>query len=768
MKLGVLIFMMLALSIGETSKLFAYEEQQKLPTLKEAIGSKVDLYGNLAISQKNGPSYEFFENILPPPRYVNADFRYYPIVLSAPQARVKARLISNGSGINLRGGSRSWRDVGLPITFRVGPDEFIFGSLPERVTSPQWLEGWLPVVSIDYVHPSPFQTEGGVPIDQKANSREMETYRFEAFADTSNFGSEHGLVMVRFSLIKGIQGKVAVQTEASKKTTFINNILKNSENQTLLMTDTKWIIQRGMLHANLKKGESATLAIFTKTPENDNFKFETGSFDKHLLKTIQTWRNLIAQATQVEVPEPRVNHAWKNHLVQNFMLLQGDKMNYSASNQYEQLYSAEGSEAVLAMLAWNYKELSKNLMIPILDFSRKGLEHHQAGIKLLDIIRMWAITGDKDWVVAMRPKWEKELQLILNNRNQQNGLLPKERYCGDISTPVHSLCVDAKAWRVLKDIQPMLTDLKLEPLLTQVRKAEKEYGVALLKAVRASIRAETDPPFIPIALFDKEEPHTPITSTRIGSYWNIINGFVLASRIFPKGSKEENYLSDYIEKHGGIFMGMTRSGGTAHGFWTGAERVNPLYGSRYSMDLLRRDQPDKFLVGFYGMLAQGLTRDTFIGGEGCTLDPVDAGGRFFYCPPNSAANGFFITMLRNLLIHELDSDDDGEPETLQLAFATSRRWLEDGKTISIQKAPTSFGAVSFNMKSKLGQGRVEVHVELPEKKTPAKTFLRVRLPDGWKIQQCKAGEEKVAVLADGTADLSKFRGALQLEFLVSK
>lgn len=59
MKLCVLIFMMLALSLGETSKLFAYEEQHKLPTLKEAIGSKVDLYGNLAISQKNGPSYEF-------------------------------------------------------------------------------------------------------------------------------------------------------------------------------------------------------------------------------------------------------------------------------------------------------------------------------------------------------------------------------------------------------------------------------------------------------------------------------------------------------------------------------------------------------------------------------------------------------------------------------------------------------------------------------------------------------------------------------------
>jgi hypothetical protein len=34
------------------------------------------------------------------------------------------------------------------------------------------------------------------------------------------------------------------------------------------------------------------------------------------------------------------------------------------------------------------------------------------------------------------------------------------------------------------------------------------------------------------------------------------------------------------------------------------------------------------LVSFYGMLAQGLTRNTFIGGEGCTLQSVDAGGRF--------------------------------------------------------------------------------------------------------------------------------------------
>ena len=68
------------------------------------MASRTDLWGELAMRQPNGPSYEFFAPILPPLRYVNADFRYYPIVLSAPNARIKARLIANGSGLNLRGG----------------------------------------------------------------------------------------------------------------------------------------------------------------------------------------------------------------------------------------------------------------------------------------------------------------------------------------------------------------------------------------------------------------------------------------------------------------------------------------------------------------------------------------------------------------------------------------------------------------------------------------------------------------------------------------
>src|SRR6476646_3091079 len=124
--------------------------QTNIPSLDEALTARRDVWGEAAMAQPNGPSYEFFAPLLPPPRYVNADFRYYPIVLSAPNAQVKARFISNGSAVNLRGGVRSWNDNGAPFTFRVGPDELIFGTFRDRLSEPTLVDGYLPIVEVRY------------------------------------------------------------------------------------------------------------------------------------------------------------------------------------------------------------------------------------------------------------------------------------------------------------------------------------------------------------------------------------------------------------------------------------------------------------------------------------------------------------------------------------------------------------------------------------------------------------------------------------------
>jgi hypothetical protein len=428
----------------------------------------------------------------------------------------------------------------------------------------------------------------------------------------------------------------------------------------------------------------------------------------------------------------------------------------------------EGSDAVLAMMAWGYEHEARELFVPLLDFTRKGLENHQAGQKINDVARYWWQTRDREWVQEMRPRLEREFTRIVTDRHSSTGLLPKERYCGDIATPVNSLSVEAKVVRALRDLPPVLRGIGEVELADRVVKAEAEIRPKILDAVMKSIRHEVSPPFVPIALLDKEAIHDPITATRIGSYWNLIINYVIGSRIFPPGSAEEKWIPEYLQTHGGLCMGMVRAGGAQNNFWTGPDRMNPLYGTRYVLDALRRDDPERALVSLYGMLAHGFTRNTLIAAEGNTLASVDEGGRFFYCPPNSAGNAHFLSILRNLLVQDWDLDDDGEPETLRLLFGTSRRWLEDGKQIVVERAPTAIGPVSIRAESRLSAGQVVVNVELPSRNAAKRILLRARVPDGWRVTGAVANGNAVVIDESGAIDLSGHKGIVSVKFNVAR
>ncbi len=741
-----------------------------VPGLEEIIHSREDLWGEAALRQPNGASYEFFEPLLPPPRYVNADFRYYPLVLSAPRAVVKARLISNGSGINLRAGARSWNEVGTPVHFRVGPDEFTFGGLFERVTEPTLAQGYLPIFEIRYLHPTPVRTEGNVRLDDTASPPSPEIYCLEAFASCDPSLAENAVVFVKFSLAQGSGGIISVQVDSKSPVKFADGRMVDERGRALALFDSQWTWERGMVHAKLGPETAAVLAVPTRPLDDATAPRVTpDSYRRQRQKCIEVWREMLAGSMTVETPEPRVNQAWRNLLIQNFGMQQGDRVCYSVGNQYAKLYEAEGSDAALATMMWGFEDEMRRMIVPLLDFTRKGLEYHQAGLKLNDVCRLYWQTRDAAFVESLRPRWEKELRRILDGRTKLYSLFPKEQYCGDISTPVHSLSASSKAWRAVRDLATVLTDMGQTAEGERLAREAAQFRTDLLAAIDKSVRRETNPPFVPIALLDVEPAHDPITATRIGSYWSIVIGNVISSGIFLPGSPQERWIPEYLQQRGGLCMGMPRCGGpSAYTFWTGSQRINSVYGTRYVTDLLRRDQPERALVSFYGMLAQGFTRNTLNGGEGCTLTPLDAHGRFFYCPPNSAGNGFFLTMLRHLLVQDFDLDDDGRPDTLRLAFATPRRWLQDGQSIRVQRAPTAFGPVSYTLTSKLRDSQVLAEVDLPQRNRPTQTWLRIRVPDGYRVVSARAATAVRQVDPQGTVNLSDLSGHVSLSFQVER
>ena len=204
------------------------------------------------------------------------------------------------------------------------------------------------------------------------------------------------------------------------------------------------------------------------------------------------------------------------------------------------------------------------------------------------------------------------------------------------------------------------------------------------------------------------------------------------------------------------------------GLYGNESGVDDLYTLRYTEKLLQRDEPERALVSFYGKLAHGMTRDTFIGGEGSSLRSLDEFGRPFYLPPNSTANAFFLWTLRGLLVQDIDSNDDCAPDTLRLMFATPKRWLENGKAIRLLHAPTSFGDVSVIMTSRLARNEVVATVTLPERNPIEHVYLRARVPDGWKAISARSNVAELKVDEQGTADLSGLHGRHTIRFRVEK
>ena len=718
----------------------------KWPEAMKAINSKTDYWGEKAMKQPGGPNYEFFAELLPPLRYVDTSFIHYPIVLSSPSALVKGRFVSNGSVVNARARSLTWiGEIGNPLTFYLGEWGSVFGGDLSDLLGPKYERGYLPIVQNRY-------RRGSVEASQ------------EAFAPIDY--ADSGMVLVRFIGTGKLMAQLAYEAGAVLPTK--NGVVRDLQGGALVWfsDDWKWGVGAQRLSTVLQPDKPVYLGILTKPLAGDLPKLDASVYDAQRVKCIRTWNAVLARGMQVEVPEPIVNDAWRSLIVGTFEILKGDNVNYSVGNQYAKMYVGEGGDVVKTLALWGYRDDARCLLVPLMDYKRDDLLFHQAGKKLQLLSDYYWLTHDKGWFAEQPKRIAVQVDRLVDGREKDTLLAPKESYCGDIHTQVYSLNSNANGWSGLHHYAAALDDMGDRDAAQRLRDAANEWKPRLQEAVEKSIRKDVSPVFVPMALFGEEKPYEPLTSVNLGGYWDLVAPYVLACGFFPYDSQEARWITDYLEKNGGLMMGMVRTH-PQNDFWAVNQNIDDLYTLRYVQVLLQRDEVDRALVSFYGKLAQGFTRDTFIGGEGSCPLPLDQYGRQFYLPPNSASNSFFLSMLRHMLVQDWDMDGDGTPDTLRLMFATPRRWLEDGKTIRFERAPTAFGEVSVTMTSRLKQGEVTADVSVPMDFSK-KILVRARVPEGWKVVSAKAGGKTLAVDAKGTADLTGVSGKSRVTFGVRK
>ncbi|MCX7011720.1 MAG: hypothetical protein NTW86_03980 [Candidatus Sumerlaeota bacterium] len=720
-----------------------------LPNAQEMIAARTDVWGEAALRQPGGPSYEFFRDLLPPIRYVTAEFRHYPIVLSAPFSPHKTRLVSNGSAVNARANSKMWREVGFPVTFRVGDPPTAFGQDLERLDGPRYEQGWLPIVRMAY--------------------REGEaTYEQEAFAPVNPAFADCGAVLVQFRIPSNASGRLVAHIVLNGYVEAADGALRDEKGRILVLFDAnwRWEAARSSLEMAFSSGRSACLAVFSKPAAASFARLDSEVYDQQRRDCAAAWEELLAKGMELEAPEPIVNNAWRALVVGNFMIAAGDHMNYSAHNLYDHLYEGESGDAVRSLLYLGFTDEARRMVGPLLDFQREDTRFTVAGRKLQLLSDYYWVTRDAGYLREKAGVWKGVVEFILGHREPSTGLMEKDNYAGDLKGPVYSLKSNAECWRGLRDIAAVMDDISERDEARRIDSQAGDLRGAILDAVARSERLDTQPPFIPMELLAGEEPYDPLTATRMGSYYTAVVPHVLGSGVFGYHSAREQWLLDYLRNHGGIAMGLLRFQSHQGGFANEPGLDDP-YTLRITLAQLRRDERERALVTFYAKLAQALTRDTFIGGEGTRFLHGDERGRSMYLPPNAAGNAMFLLTLRFLLIQDWDMNEDGKPDTLRLLYAIPGWWLADGASLAVRRAPTAFGPVSIEVESRLSQGEVIVQIAAPPRRAE-NASLRLPLPLGWKATSAEIAGAELSLEKDHTVDVTGKTGEFTVRFQVGK
>ncbi len=146
------------------------------------------------------------------------------------------------------------------------------------------------------------------------------------------------------------------------------------------------------------------------------------------------------------------------------------------------------------------------------------------------------------------------------------------------------------------------------------------------------------------------------------------------------------------------------------------------YYSRAPYLHLRRGEVKPFLQAWYDSMAAIADRDTYTFTE-----------HFFGASPHKThEEAWFLMETRWMLYLE-------EGRTLRLFAGAPRAWLEDGKTIAVDRAASYFGPLTFRVESHAAKNEIHVTVTCAGSRHPETVEIRVPHPAGLRAKTVSTG-----------------------------
>ncbi|MBI4657677.1 MAG: hypothetical protein HY735_02305 [Verrucomicrobia bacterium] len=467
-------------------------------------------------------------------------------------------------------------------------------------------------------------------------------------------------------------------------------------------------------------GEGRSGGALPQTPnDSSDVSFRNGNPQVWLDRTVSFWRGLLASGARIEVPCEKATQALKAAHVQQFIdndhgVLKGGE------GFYDEFYIRDGGYQILQFEEGGFADAARKAIEPCLKaqrpdgrFETQKNQFDANGQAIWTLWQYWRISGDREFLKRAYPQMRRAVEWIKRARRQAPpdspfaGVLPNAVADGeDLWDGKHHI-VGYDLWnlRGLLCTADAAVSLGETAGASEFRREADDYRKAIDAAWKRT-----------------GLPHFPPSWEKVGTHWGNTET-LWPTELFAPDDPPVAALVSHVRREfmGGFVEGTIR--------WAGfPDVIHPYLSSYTTMASLVRGEHEQFVEDFYWYLLHSTATHAFP--EGIFYKKRAAWNDTI---PHATGAANYAFMLRHALIHERGNE-------LHLLSGVPDWWLEAGREIRVENAPTHFGPLSLRVRGK-AKG-VEAKFDPPRRSPPARVVLH--LPKSRPLLKSVSGVEVAA------------------------
>ncbi len=459
------------------------------------------------------------------------------------------------------------------------------------------------------------------------------------------------------------------------------------------------------------------------------------------------WTRMLAGAMQVNTPEPLLNDFIRSTQVRCLIAARSENDGaliapWIAANTYGPL-DTEAQAVILGMDLMGHHEFARrshDFFISSYNpdgMLAKGYTLMGTGQHLWTLAEHVALTDDRDWANRIAPQIVRPCDWILRqlDKTKQNdsrgeklpewGLMPPG-VLADWNRYAYYFYANAHLCAGIRGVAESLGRIQ-HPRAAGLATAAAEYRDSILRAWQwnqsrmpvVPLRDGTWVPPFPSSLYcygPTRDFYQGVSSighdTEVGG-----NHLVPLGLIEPRG-RDAGWIADVLEDRlfliDGIFKAYPAVENERDWFNRGGfAKLQPHYARTADLHALH-DEVKPFIRTYFNTFPVLLNKENLTYWE-----HMNNGGAW----DKTHESGWFLQMTRTMMVMERGN-------ALWLAPFVTGNWLKDGMSVAVRNAPTHFGRVSYEIRSRAAEGTIEAMVEPPVRSKPASLILRLRHHEG--------------------------------------